>query len=152
MIIEKALIIDLEEILALQKKAYLSEAEIYNDYNIQPLVQTLEGIKDEFKNQVFLKASADGKIIGSVRAYQDGDTCYIGKLIVEPELQNQGVGTRLLNEIESIFKLSGRYELFTGYKSIKNIHLYQKTDYKIFRQEKITDNLCLVYLEKANYY
>ena len=34
MIIENALISDLEEILALQKLAYLSEAEICNDFSL----------------------------------------------------------------------------------------------------------------------
>lgn len=36
-IIEKASINDAEEILRLQKLAYISEAEIYDDFNIQPL-------------------------------------------------------------------------------------------------------------------
>jgi hypothetical protein len=32
---------DLSEILDLQKRAYLSDAKLLNDYPIQPLVQTL---------------------------------------------------------------------------------------------------------------
>lgn len=32
MVIEKAQVMDADEILALQKLAYLSEAQIYNDY------------------------------------------------------------------------------------------------------------------------
>ena len=39
--IEPAMIEDAAEILALQKLAYRSEAEIYNDFSIQPLLQTL---------------------------------------------------------------------------------------------------------------
>ncbi|MDF9409616.1 hypothetical protein L7E55_14865 [Pelotomaculum isophthalicicum JI] len=78
MIIEKAMATDVEEILALQKLAYVSEAEIYDDFSIPPLVQTLKEIKDEFRNQVFLKAVINGTIVGSVRAYQKEETCYIG--------------------------------------------------------------------------
>jgi len=37
-LIERATISDAEEILALQKLAYRSEAEIYHDFNIPPLV------------------------------------------------------------------------------------------------------------------
>ena len=40
--ITKALYSDLEEILALQKLAYQSEAELYDDYTIPPLTQSLE--------------------------------------------------------------------------------------------------------------
>jgi hypothetical protein len=46
--IEKATVFDAEEILTLQKLAYQSEAEIYNDFNIPPLVQTLESIEKDF--------------------------------------------------------------------------------------------------------
>ena len=42
MMIERAKIEDAKEILDLQKLAYQSEAEIYNDYTIPPLTQTLE--------------------------------------------------------------------------------------------------------------
>ena len=82
--IEKAEIKDLEEILTLQKLAYISEAEICNDYSIPPLVQTLEGLIEDYKNQLILKAVIDGKIVGSVRAYENEGT--IGRLVC-PEYQ-----------------------------------------------------------------
>ncbi len=150
MIIEQAKVTDAEEILSLQKLAYKSESEIYNDFNIAPLIQTLEEIKRDFKNQVFLKAVIEGRITGSVRAFAKEDSCYIGRLIVHPDFQNQGIGTKLINEIEGVFNLSRRFELFTGHKSRKNIHIYQKLGYKTFKTEKITDNINFIYMEKIN--
>jgi ribosomal protein S18 acetylase RimI-like enzyme len=146
--IERAIISDAEEILSLQKLAYRSEAEIYNDFNIPPLVQTLESIEKDFENQYFLKAVIDGKIIGSVRAYTKEGTCYIGRLIVHPDFQNRGIGTDLMNEIERIFNTCRRFELFTGDKSERNLYFYQKLGYKIFKKAKITDQTMIVYLEK----
>ena len=146
--IERAMISDTEEILVLQKLAYRSEAEIYNDFNIPPLVQTLESIEKDFENQYFLKAVMDGKIIGSVRAYTKEGTCYIGRLIVHPDFQNRGIGTDLMNEIERIFNTCRRFELFTGDKSERNLYFYQKLGYKIFKKAKITDQTMVVYLEK----
>ena len=64
MIIEKAKEMDAEEILTLQRLCYIGEAEIYSDYTIPPLIQTLDEIKAEFKNYYFLKAVDDGKTIG----------------------------------------------------------------------------------------
>ena len=72
---------DAGEILALQKLAYQSEARIYNDWNIPPLLQTIEEIRDEFKTHLFLKAVNKHSIVGSVRACIVGNTCYIGKLM-----------------------------------------------------------------------
>ena len=141
---------DLPKILQLQKLCYLSEAKIYNAYNIPPLVQTLEGIQKDFSNQFFLKVLIDKKIIGSVRAYQKGETCYIGRLIVHPNYQNRGVGTRLMKEIEDSFKDAKRFILFTGYKSRKNLHLYQKLGYTQFKAEEKHDEPKLLYLQKLN--
>jgi len=150
MIIEQAKLKDAKEILDLQKLAYKSEAEIYNDYTIPPLIQSFKEIETDFKNQTFLKVLVDGKIIGSVRAYMINETCFIGRLIVHPDFQNRGIGTRLMNEIESYFSKARRFELFTGYKSERNIYLYKKLGYQIFKREKVNKNLELVYMEKLN--
>ncbi len=148
MIIEQATIDDLGEILELQNLAYQSEAEIYNEYSIPPLTQTLDEIKEDFSSQIFLKIVINNKIIGSVRAYKEKETCYIGRLIVHPEFQNQGIGSKLMFKIESIYKEIKRFELFTGYKSKKNLYLYQKLGYRPFKTEKLNENLYLTYLEK----
>jgi len=148
MIIEKATIADVEEILLLQKMAYRSEAEIYHDFNIPPLLQTLEEIKKDYGNQYFLKAIVEGKIIGSVRAFEKEGTCFVGRLIVHPDFQNRGIGTKLMNEIERIFNTSERFELFTGDRSVRNLYLYQKLGYKIFKTAKITDQTTIVFLFK----
>ena len=148
MIVEQATIDDAQEILALQKLAYQSEAEIYNDFTIPPLHQTLEEIKSEFVNQHFLKVCEEGRIVGSIRTYQKEGTCYIGKLIVHPEYQNQGIGTKLLQEIENTFDNVVRYELFTGHKSQKNLYLYEKNSYRIFRRQEVTGGLILIFMEK----
>ena len=147
--IEKAEVKDLEEILSLQKLAYISEAEIYNDYSIPPLVQTLESLREEYGNKLILKAVINGKIVGSVRAYEDEGTCYIGRLFVHPEYQNKGIGTQLMKCIEEKFKESKRFELFTGKKSIKNIYLYNKLGYKIVREER-DNEITMVYMEKSS--
>ena len=139
---------DMPEILQLQQLCYLSEAKIYNVYNIPPLTQTLEEIKRDFSRQFFLKAVIDNRIIGSVKAYQKGETCYIGRLVVHPDYQNRRIGTKLMKEIEALFKDAKRFELFTGYRSSKNLYLYKKMGYTPFKTEEIHDGLKLLYLQK----
>lgn len=146
--IEDATVADAEQILELQKLAYISEAEIYTDYNIPPLIQTLEEIIREFDEQLFLKATIDNTIIGSVRAYLQNGSCFIGRLIVHPDHQNRGIGTKLMCEIENLFSHADRFELFTGHRSEQNINFYQKLGYNIMGIEQINDNLKFVYLEK----
>jgi len=139
---------DAKEILDLQKLAYQSEAEIYNDYTIPPLTQTLEEMRNDFEKQVFLKASMDGRIIGSVRALLKEGTCFIGRLIVHPDFQKRGIGTQLMQGIERYFGRVCRFELFTGHKSDRNIYLYQKLGYQVFKTETVTEDLKLLYMER----
>jgi GNAT superfamily N-acetyltransferase len=139
---------DAEEILDLQKLAYQSEAAIYQDYTIAPLTQTSAEIAAEFHTRHFLKAVADGCIRGSVRAHQEQGTCYIGRLIVHPAYQNQGLGAKLMDEIEGCFPEARRYELFTGYLSERNLDLYRKLGYVPIRRAPVSEKLTLVFLEK----
>jgi predicted N-acetyltransferase YhbS len=141
---------DISIILDLQKECYQTEAELHNEYNIPPLTQTLDSIIKEFKGEtVFLKAVVDGLLIGSVRGYIDGHTAYLGRLMVKDTFQNKKMGQGLMKEIETHLNTCSRYELFTGFKSVKNINLYQKLGYSECKRERIHDNLELVYLEKV---
>ncbi len=148
MFISQASIEDAEAILELQKIAYQSEAQLYNDFSISPLTQTLEQIRADFATKVFLKAVAGGNIVGSVRGHQAKGTCYIERLIVQPTFQGQGLGAALLRHLESVFPEAKRFELFTGYKSDRNIHLYQKLGYHEFRREPAAGSLTFVFMEK----
>jgi GNAT superfamily N-acetyltransferase len=147
--IETADINDAVEILLLQKEAFQSEARAYNDFEIPPLTETLDELKQLFKNHIFLKATVDGKIVGSVRASLNNGTCYIGRLVVDPKFQNQGIGKKLLSEIESKCASCKRFELFTGIKSAKNIHLYEKEGYRAFKTEAVSGKLSLICFEKV---
>lgn len=145
----EATVKDLPEILALQKLAYQSEAEIYGDFSIPPLTQTLESLGEDFARQVMLKAVDEGGgIVGSVRAHEKDGTCFIGRVFVHPDAQNRGLGTRLMAELEARFPGAKRFELFTGEKSLRNLHFYQKLGYRPFKREFVHDGLAFIYLEK----
>ncbi len=148
LVIEPALIEDAPRILELQKLAYQSEAEIYSDFSLSPLTQTLEELKQDFETKTFLKAVMNDKIIASVRAYVQADTCYIGRLIVHPLYQNLGIGQKLMTQIESYFGYVKRYELFTGHQSKRNIYFYKKGGYATFKTEQVTERRKRLYMEK----
>jgi GNAT superfamily N-acetyltransferase len=133
----QATVADAEDILTLQKLAYQREAALYDDYNIAPLTQTLAEMQKDFGKNTILKAVADGKIVGSVRAYQDQNACFIGRLMVHPDFQGRGIGAELMQRIEAIFPNVRSYQLFTGYKSAGNIRLYERLGYSKVRKEGI---------------
>lgn len=146
--IEQANLGDANEILALQKLAYQSEAQIYNNFNIEPLTQTLDALKEEFRTKVFLKAVHEGKIVGSGRAWEKGGTCYIDRLVVHPDQQGKGLGTRLMDALEDRFASARRYEIFTGYRSQRNIALYERRGYRMYKIEQAAEDLAYIHMEK----
>ena len=148
LVIKRANVENAAQILDLQKLAFQSQARIYDDYELPPLTQTLEEIQDDFDRKVVLMAEIDGKITGSVRAHIEDGTCHIARLIVHPDFQNQGIGTELMAEIEEVFSEAERFELFTGHRSEKSLHLYRKIGYEIFKTRYIRENQTLVYMEK----
>lgn len=139
---------DLREILSLQYLAFQSEATIINNFDIQPLKQTLNELQAEFAEQIFLKAIDDtGAIVGSVRYFSEDDTVYIGKLIVKPDFQGRGIGTKLLLEVEKLCP-NKRYELFTRSNNLRNLSIYKRLGYKIFAEKPVMEGLSFAYLEK----
>lgn len=149
-IIVEADIEDIQEILQLQYLAYQSEAALFGSCDIPPLKQTLDKVIEEYHKGIILKmVTEDGLIIGSVRAYEQEGTVYVGKLMVHPDYRHQGYGTRLLSEIEKYYPQK-RYELFTSTRSIDNIRLYQRMGYHEFDRKTIEDELELIFMEKTS--
>jgi len=139
---------DAEAVLKLQFLCYQSEAALYDDYSIPPLVQSLTELQAEFKRSTVFVCRLKGEVIGSVRATRLEDRCFIGRLMVHPRFQRQGLGSKLMSAVEDHFQDAAFYELFTGHRSENNLRLYQRLGYKQFKIEKVSQNLQLIFLEK----
>lgn len=147
--IETATREDASDILAVQKLAFVSEAAIYNDNSIPPLTETVDEVLVAMSEETILKAVRNGIIVGSVRGrlLPDG-TCYVGRLVVHPNIQRMGIGTKLMAAIENRFPAAKRYELFTGNLSVINIKLYERLGYRVFCEKRLLETVNLVGMEK----
>lgn len=131
---------DLERILEIQYLAFQKEAEEYNDFEIEPLQQTLSDLENEFYRFTFLKAIDDsGCIIGSTRGYIKENTSYIGKTFVHPDYQGQGIGTQLIHTLEQI-NSAPRYEINASIRCPQNIKLYEHLGFKRFKEIQTENN------------
>ena len=139
---------DLPEILALQKLCYQENVARYNDNNIPPMIETVDDLLKDAQTHIFLKALNDDKVIGSARGYNKPEYCYIGRVMVHPDYQNQGIGRKLILALEN--ELGGSvFELTAGHLDEKNIALYQKLGYKAYgEKEKVTDTLYFIHMRK----
>ncbi|MDT0442838.1 GNAT family N-acetyltransferase [Streptomyces johnsoniae] len=143
---------DAEQILKLQYLCYQSEAELYGDYSIEPLTETLADLRTEIAETCVLVARLGTEVVGAVRGRVDADgTACIGRLIVHPRMQRHGLGGRLLVAIEARLAAerdAARYRLFTGHRSEGNLRLYRRLGYAPVATEEVSRHLSLVTLEK----
>jgi ribosomal protein S18 acetylase RimI-like enzyme len=146
--ISESTVSDAAEILALQKLAFHSEAVRYDDFAMPPMVQSIDDLRRTFEDHVFLKAIVDDRLVGSVRACQDGQTCYVGRLVVHPDFQRSGIGTDLMERIEARLPHAERLEIFTGHKSEHTQRLYTRLGYREFKRELVSPTTTLVFMEK----
>ncbi len=147
-IIARAAAADAAAIHALQRLAYRSEAELCGDWTIPPLVEPLAATEQAIAATVVLKATVAGRIVGSVRGRMADAICHVGRLIVHPDTQGHGLGTRLMLALEDALPQARRFELFTSDRSERNLHLYAKLGYTACRTEPLSPQVNLIFLEK----
>ena len=136
------------ELLTLQRAAYVTEAQLYDDIRLPALVQTLDDLVDELAVSTCAAAVAGARLVGAVRTRERDGVLHVGRLVVAPDLQGQGIGTRLLLAAEQATKLA-QATLFTGARSAANLRLYRRHGYVESAREQVRPGLELVHLVKA---
>ncbi|MFB9628173.1 GNAT family N-acetyltransferase [Nonomuraea helvata] len=146
--IERAVAADAGEILTVQRAAYVSEAQLYGDPYIPPLVESLEQVRKVIESAVVLKALDTGRVVGAVRGQVSGTTCLVGRLVVAPDRQGQGLGTALLTALHEAVPQAEAFDLYTGHLSETNLKLYRRLGYRETHRERMDDHLTLVHLRR----
>jgi ribosomal protein S18 acetylase RimI-like enzyme len=133
----EAKIEDAAIILQIQKEAYVSEAELHNDFNIPPLTQSLAEFECEFNNKCILKVVLNDKIVGSRQVKLNGSTSHIGRMAIKGNYKGLGIGSKLLSALELAYPEADRVELFTGINSKANLNMYERRGYRRIKEETL---------------
>ncbi len=145
--IRDATIEDIDSILTIQKKAYLFQAKKYDDYDMAPMIETVDEVKKVLKSHIILVAVIDEQIVGSIRLIKTGAEAEIKRLSVDDDWQGNGIGHMLMDVVELQDQSIKRLWLLTGSKSYRSINMYKKFGYKLYKEETHKD-YTLVFLEK----
>jgi len=143
---------DAEQIFKLQYLCFQSEAALYGNYRIDPLVQSLDSVREEVVADCVFVARLGEEVVGSVRGrVTDDGSASIGKLCVHPRLQGHGIGARLLRAAESALaeeRGAKVFRLHTGHRSEGNLRLYRRVGYEAVGTSQGNDGVPMVVLEK----
>ncbi|MFF2202731.1 GNAT family N-acetyltransferase [Streptomyces sp. NPDC058145] len=143
---------DAEQIFRLQYLCFQREAALYGNYRIDPLVQSLDSVRQEVVADCVFVARLGEEVVGSVhgKVTEDGAAA-IGKLCVHPRLQGHGIGARLLRAAETALseqRGATRFRLHTGHRSEGNLRLYRRVGYETVGRSTGADGVELIILEK----
>lgn len=140
---------DIRELYDLQLRAFESEAEMVGSRNVPALMESFEENEADFGNwTVLVRRDGTGRIIGAVRFRAEADHIEIGRVMVDHEFRNRGIASELLTAVEELSQAKV-FELYTCTKSYKNIKLYEKLGYEIYKTEKGERDLSFAYMRKT---
>ena len=139
--------VDAGELLTLQRAAFVTEAQLYGDPRLPALVETIEELIAAVQRGPALVARTGSRAVGSVRTRIEDGVLHVGRLVVAPDLQGRGIGSRLLSASEAATGLP-RATLFTGARSLANLRLYRRHGYVENRREMLRPGVELVHLVK----
>jgi GNAT superfamily N-acetyltransferase len=121
------------EVLTVQRAAFLAEGRAYANFEIPPLVETLEQVREELTDNTIIGAFDGPRLIGSLRLTLDGPIGWISRIAVAPDQQGRGVGGGLLAAVEAELPDTViRLQLAAGGKSAANIAMYERRGYQAF--------------------
>lgn len=146
---------DAGELFTLQRAAYVTEAQAHEDLNLPPLVESLTEVTNELeKPEVDSFGLRDGaqRLVGAVRVRvlpENSPYAEVGRLVVAPDVQGRGLGSRLLELVEErASEEITELKLFTGERSVGNLRLYARFGYQETHRVPTSSGYALVYLSK----
>lgn len=141
---------DAGEVLTLQRAAFVQEALIYDTVRMPALTQSLDELEAELVDNLGCVARAQHRTVGAVRAQRDGELLLVGRLVIAPDVQGAGIGSRLLEAVEQRGRDRGcrTAELFTGSLSEANLRLYTRLGYRETQRVDGDDGIQQVFLRK----
>ncbi len=122
---------DAAELLVLQRCCWVEEAVANDTLDLAALRESLDDVREWLAEWATWSVRVGGRLVGAVRARQEGSSWEIGRLMVAPDLAGRGLGGWLLRlaeahapeDVESI-------TLFTGARSSRNIAMYERAGFR----------------------
>ncbi|MCW2835067.1 MAG: transposase [Nocardioides sp.] len=128
---------DAGEILTLQLACWVAEQQANPGVRIHAQHETLEEVRRWLGTWTVIVRRREGRLVAAARGRVErhgerAGAWDVGRLMVAPDLQGQGLGRDMLARIEDAAPAEvAAYVLFTGAGSLDNIRMYKKAGYRL---------------------
>ncbi len=123
---------DVGELFVLQMCCWVQELHANPGVRIPALHEDLDDVRRSLADWTWLVLRRGGRLVAAARGRAEGGSWDVGRLMVAPDLQGQGLGRFMLAEIEAAAPPAvSSYSLFTGASSTDNIRMYKKAGYRL---------------------
>ncbi len=135
--IRNAIPADAGEILTLQLACWVAEQQANPGVEIHAQHETVEDVRRWLGQWTVIVRRREGRLIGAARGRlertgEHAGAWDVGRLMVAPDLQGQGLGRDMLERIEAAAPADiAAYILFTGAGSADNLRMYKKAGYRL---------------------
>ncbi|MFZ7943272.1 MULTISPECIES: GNAT family N-acetyltransferase [Bacillaceae] len=138
-----------EALLTIQREAFQSDLKKYKDYDSSPAAEPLDFFKYKLNQSLHYTIFLNGKISGGICIVKITDTHYrLFRLFLSPAIQNRGLGSKILTQLEKKFPQVKEWSLDTPKDNARTRHFYEKFGYKKTKEFKVNDRLTLIEYEK----
>ncbi|HET8562038.1 MAG TPA: tRNA (guanosine(37)-N1)-methyltransferase TrmD [Marmoricola sp.] len=122
---------DAGELLTLQRACWAQGQRADPEIEIDVLAEDLDDVRTWIAEGTVLVLRSAGRLVGAVRGRLADDRWHIGRLMVSPDLQGQGLGRMLLDAIEEVAPPgASSFELLTGSGGAGDRRLYRSAGYR----------------------
>jgi len=143
--------VEARRLLEIQKEAFAKDLKRYEDYDTNPANEPIERLLRKIEKFFHYTIWFGGEIIGGADVRELKENKYrLNRIYFSIDYQNKGLGSKIMNLIESEFPSAVEWSLDTPYLNARNHHFYGKLGYKKVGQHQITEKLLLIdYVKKT---
>jgi tRNA (guanine37-N1)-methyltransferase len=123
---------DSGEILTLQRACWMQEQHANPEVWVPALHESVDDVRRWLPEWTVLTLRRSGRLVAAARARLEGDVWDVGRVMVAPDLQGQGLGRLMLEAVEDAAPDgTTTYSLFTGAGSVDNQRFYRRAGYRL---------------------
>ena len=138
LILERAVENDALKLAEIQKASFDEESKQFNNNEIggPSGYDSIRFQEEMMQICEYFKVLLHGEIIGGALIFIESNQVHnLGRIFIDPNYQNKGIGIKVMREIERSFPDSTKWWLDTPSWSVKNHHFYTKCGYTKVREE-----------------